>query len=113
MAMKRIVKGLFLVPMGNANAFLIEDDDGLALIDAGYPNQEEAVFTAITAAGRTPDQLKHVIFTHHHLDHIGSGAAIVRRTRATITCIPWTYPRRKPEVRSDQCDRAPVCCDTS
>ena len=81
--MKRIIEGVYLVAMGNANAFLIEDGDELILIDAGYPGKEEAVLAEIRAINRTPDQLKHLIFTHHHRDHIGSAAAIIRLTGAT------------------------------
>ena len=40
MSMKRVIKGVHVVPMGMANAFLIEGDDGLTLIDAGYPSKE-------------------------------------------------------------------------
>jgi len=36
MAMKRVIKGVHIVPMGFANSFLIEDDNGLTLIDAGF-----------------------------------------------------------------------------
>ena len=66
--------------MGFANAFLIEGDDGLTLIDAGFPDKEVAVFEAIRGLGFSPSQLKHLIFTHGHPDHIGSAAAIVRET---------------------------------
>ncbi len=82
MAVKRVIKGVHVVPMGFANAFLIEGDDGLTLIDAGYPGKEAAVFGAIRELGRSPRQLKHLIFTHAHPDHIGSAAAIVRETGA-------------------------------
>jgi glyoxylase-like metal-dependent hydrolase (beta-lactamase superfamily II) len=82
MAVKRVIDGVHVVPMGLANAFLIEGDDGLTLIDAGYPGKEAAVFGAIRGLGRSPDQLKHLIFTHGHPDHIGSAAAIVRETGA-------------------------------
>ena len=41
MAVKRVIKGVHVVPMGFANAFLIEGDDGLTLIDAGFPRKEE------------------------------------------------------------------------
>jgi glyoxylase-like metal-dependent hydrolase (beta-lactamase superfamily II) len=68
--------------MGMANAYLIEGDDGMVLIDAGFPNKQIAVFDAIGGFGRSPDQLKHLIFTHGHPDHIGSAAAIVRETGA-------------------------------
>src|SRR3974390_2814231 len=47
MAMKRVIKGVHIVPMGFANAFLIEGDGGLTLVDAGFPGKEAAVFEAI------------------------------------------------------------------
>ena len=37
MGAKRVINGVHVVPMGMANAFLIEGDDGLTLIDAGFP----------------------------------------------------------------------------
>ena len=40
MAVKLVIKGVHIIPMGFANAFLIEGDDGLTLIDAGFPNRE-------------------------------------------------------------------------
>ena len=92
MAVKRVIKGVHVVPMGFANAFLIEGDGGLALIDAGYPRKEAAVFEAIRELGRSPEQLKHVIFTHGHPDHIGSAAAIVRETGARTYMHPLDIP---------------------
>jgi glyoxylase-like metal-dependent hydrolase (beta-lactamase superfamily II) len=82
MTMKRVIDGVHVVPMGNANAYLIEGADGLTLVDAGFPNKEAAVFAAIRSLGRTPDQHKHLILTHGHPDHLGSAAAIVRETGA-------------------------------
>src|SRR5258707_11776036 len=92
MAVKRVIKGVQVVPMGTANTFLIEGDDGLTLIDAGYPGKEAAVFGAIRGLGRSPDQLKHLIFTHGHPDHIGSAAAIVRETGARTYMHPLDIP---------------------
>ena len=87
-----VIKGVHLVPMGFVNAFLIEADDGLTLIDAGFPHKEAVVFGAIRALGRSPDQLKHLIFTHGHPDHIGSAAAIVRETGAKTYMHPLDIP---------------------
>jgi glyoxylase-like metal-dependent hydrolase (beta-lactamase superfamily II) len=75
MGAKRVINGVHVVPMGMANVFLIEGDDSLTLIDAGFPDKEAAVFGAIRGLSRSPDQLKHLIFTHGHPDHIGSAAA--------------------------------------
>jgi glyoxylase-like metal-dependent hydrolase (beta-lactamase superfamily II) len=90
--MQRRGEGVHVAPMGIANAFLIEGDDGLTLIDAGYPGKEAAVFGAIRGLGRSPDQLKHLIFTHGHPDHIGSAAAIVRETGARTYMHPLDIP---------------------
>jgi glyoxylase-like metal-dependent hydrolase (beta-lactamase superfamily II) len=92
MGLKRMIDGAHLVSMGMANAFLIEGDDGLTLIDAGFPAKEAAVFGAIDELGRSPDQLKHLIFTHGHPDHIGSAAAIVRKTGARTYMHPSDIP---------------------
>jgi glyoxylase-like metal-dependent hydrolase (beta-lactamase superfamily II) len=92
MGAKRVINGVHVVAMGMANAFLIEDQDGLTLIDAGFPGKEGAVFGAIRGLGRSPDQLKHLIFTHGHPDHIGSAAAIVRETSAKTHMHPLDIP---------------------
>src|SRR5215467_12063917 len=92
MAVKRVIKGVHVVPMGMSNAFLIEGDDGLTLVDAGFPDKEAAVFQAIRGLGHSPDQLKHLIFTHGHPDHIGSAAAIVRETSAKTYMHPLDIP---------------------
>ncbi|MGB8889812.1 MAG: MBL fold metallo-hydrolase [Candidatus Korobacteraceae bacterium] len=92
MPAKRVIEGVCVVPMGMANAFLIEGDDGLTLIDAGYPGKEAAVFGAMRGLDRSPDQLKHLIFTHGHPDHIGSAAAIVQGTGARTYMHPLDIP---------------------
>jgi glyoxylase-like metal-dependent hydrolase (beta-lactamase superfamily II) len=92
MAVKCVIEGVHIVPMGMANAFLIEGNDGLTLIDAGYPGKEANVFEAICGLGRSPNELKHLIFTHGHPDHIGSAAAIVRETAAKTYMHPLDIP---------------------
>jgi glyoxylase-like metal-dependent hydrolase (beta-lactamase superfamily II) len=92
MAVKCVIKGVHVVPMGLAEAFLIEGGDGLSLIDAGFPGKEAAVFGAIRVLGRSPDQLKHLIFTHGHPDHIGSAAPIVREPGARTYMHPLDMP---------------------
>ena len=92
MAVNRVIKGVYVVRMGMANAFLIEGDDGLTLIDAGFPGKEAALFGAVRGLGRSLDQLNQLIFTHGHPDHIGSAAAIVRETGARTYMHPLDIP---------------------
>ena len=69
MTVKPVIKSVHVVPMGFANAYLIDGDDGLTLIDAGFPRKEAEVFGAIRRFGRSPDQLKHLIFTQATRSH--------------------------------------------
>ena len=104
------LRGGHVVPMGMANAYLIEGDDGLTLIDAGCPGKEAAVFGAIRGLGRTPDQLKHLIFTHGHPDHIGSALRSCGKPVRGPTCIRSISLWPRMEALFDLCGRRLVCC---
>jgi glyoxylase-like metal-dependent hydrolase (beta-lactamase superfamily II) len=81
---KKIIDKAWLVPLGRANSVLLEGDDGeLTLVDAGYPGHEAAIFDALRSLGHHPEDLRHLVFTHAHPDHLGCAAAVVKRTGAT------------------------------
>ena len=46
MSVKQIVPGLYVIPLGPVNAFLI-DSDGLTLIDTGYAKNAEKIMEAV------------------------------------------------------------------
>ncbi|WP_267382878.1 MULTISPECIES: MBL fold metallo-hydrolase [unclassified Sphingomonas] len=92
MALQTIVKDAYLIPMGQVNAVLLDGGDELTLVDAGFPGKEQLVFDAIAELGREASDLRHLVFTHHHPDHIGSGAAIVRATGARTYMHPLDVP---------------------
>lgn len=82
MTLKTITENAWLLALGNANAILLQHEGELTLIDAGFPNKEKVVLDAIAELGKRPSDLKHLVFTHSHPDHIGSAAAIIRATGA-------------------------------
>ncbi|WP_267382872.1 MULTISPECIES: MBL fold metallo-hydrolase [unclassified Sphingomonas] len=90
--MKRIAEGAWLLPFSTANTVLLEDGDDLVLFDAGFADKEQVLFDAIAKLGRKPSDLRHLVFTHGHPDHIGSAAAIVAATGATT----WMHAADKP-----------------
>lgn len=81
MAAKQIADGLFMLS-GFVNVYLLDVPEGLTLVDAGFPKSEGRILEAISGLGRAPGDLKHVVLTHAHPDHIGSLAAVVRATGA-------------------------------
>lgn len=83
MSLQPIAPGLYELRLGQVNAHLIDDqNDGLTLIDTGYPGSAGAILGAIRDLGRSPDDLRQIIVTHCHEDHAGSLAELQRLTPA-------------------------------
>jgi hydroxyacylglutathione hydrolase len=65
-----------------SNAYLLESQVGMALVDAGPKYVENAVMKQMKALGRQDLQL--IFITHAHLDHYGSADALRELTGASI-----------------------------
>jgi glyoxylase-like metal-dependent hydrolase (beta-lactamase superfamily II) len=78
----QITPRLWQLKMGMVNSFLLKTDDGLLLVDAGWPNKTEKIFAAVRESGHNPKDIRHLVLTHGHIDHAGSAAEVRRRTGA-------------------------------
>ncbi len=67
-------------PLRYINGYLIEDADGLTLIDAGW--KADDVFAALTAAlhehGYALGDIRRLLITHSHFDHYGLAGTLLR-----------------------------------
>src|SRR5215212_9648352 len=63
---------------------IVDEENGTTLVDAGLPDQTEAIGGALVEAGIGVRDLRLIIFTHQDLDHVGSGAALVRQSGAWV-----------------------------
>jgi glyoxylase-like metal-dependent hydrolase (beta-lactamase superfamily II) len=97
----RIANGVYVLPIPRSpqepesflNLTLIMDEqNGNTLVDAGLPNQIEAISAALVEAGIRVRDLGRIIFTHQDLDHVGSGAALVRQSDARVLAHPADAP---------------------
>jgi glyoxylase-like metal-dependent hydrolase (beta-lactamase superfamily II) len=82
MTAPQVVPGLYTIPLGPVNAFLI-DADGLTLVDTGYAKDTEKIAAAAQTIGRQPKDIRHILVTHCHPDHAGGLAALKQITGAS------------------------------
>jgi glyoxylase-like metal-dependent hydrolase (beta-lactamase superfamily II) len=78
--MRQIVDGVWELPFGYVHAHLVATDDGLALIDTGLPGRADRIEAMLDRVGRRLGEVRTVLLTHRHPDHIGSLAELRRRT---------------------------------
>jgi glyoxylase-like metal-dependent hydrolase (beta-lactamase superfamily II) len=82
---REVTAGIYQLSLGFVNVLLVEDDDGgLWLVDAGVDLGAERIGGGIRALGRAPRQLRGVVVTHLHGDHVGGLAAVKEHTGAEV-----------------------------
>lgn len=70
----------FLLP-APTNCWLVDDEDGLTLIDAAHKWACKHILDAIACIGRP---LRRIVITHAHPDHAGAAAELARESGAAV-----------------------------
>src|SRR5438445_9522479 len=101
--MNQVVPGLWRIPIRVAGypfttAYLLEDGGGLVLVDTGLPKREPVFVRAVRQLRRRPFDIRHIVITHHHVDHTGSLEALSKAAEARI----YVHPLDAPIVRGDR-----------
>lgn len=92
MSARLIVPGVYAIPVGPVNTFLVDAPDGCALIDAGFPGSGDKILQALRGLGKQPGDVRHILLTHAHPDHIGSLARLQQATGAAAYMHPLDAP---------------------
>lgn len=64
--------GVYRVTDQHVNAWIVEADDHLVLIDCGLPHHQRLLDAAFRELGRRPSDVAGVLLTHAHADHLGA-----------------------------------------
>ena len=72
----RLMPRLYFIRLPAGHAYLWQDPDGLTLIDTGLPGSATLIAEAIHQAGYQPADVRRVVLTHFHADHIGAAADV-------------------------------------
>ncbi|KZS71242.1 MBL fold metallo-hydrolase [Mycobacterium kansasii] len=68
------------------NWVLVTDDTGVMLIDAGYPGDREEVLGSLRLLGYQPGDVRAILLTHAHIDHLGTAIWFAREHHTPVYC---------------------------
>jgi len=77
-------------PLRTVNVYALVGDNGWAMIDTsmGTPDTREALWEGLEQAGLRLEELRTIVLSHHHPDHVGLSGELYERSDATIFMHP-------------------------
>lgn len=104
MLRENVADGVHMLTRAYVNCYLIEDDDGVTLVDAGLPRMWFALREALETVGYGVEDVKALVLTHGHFDHVRFAARVQRQWQvpvyvhhddASLAAHPYSYtPQR-------------------
>lgn len=86
------------------NVYLIEEADGYTLVDSGWDSRAswDALTGGLAAAGADVREVRRVLVTHVHRDHVGQASRVARESGAQV----WLGEAEQPTFRGMTTDMA-------
>jgi metallo-beta-lactamase class B len=95
----KVFDNLYFVGGKLHSSWALTTDDGIILIDTIYPyNSEELIIGGMKKVGLKPTQIKYVLISHAHGDHIGGAEMLQERYGARIVMggPDWDWVEKYP-----------------
>jgi len=90
---KPVAPHVYELSLGPVNVWLIEDGTELTLLDTAYAGQKQALVAALAQMGRKPTDIRHILLTHCHPDHVGGLAVLKQISQAQVLFAMNLYSR--------------------
>lgn len=82
--MEQVANGVYRLGTKWANFYLVEDDGALTFIDTGFSGYLPIARAALSELGRSPSDVKAIVLTHTHVDHIGCARELAAESSAPV-----------------------------
>lgn len=82
----QVTDTVHLVQGEAVNWTLVTDDRGVLLIDAGYPGDREAVLSSLNQLGYGAGDVRAILLTHAHIDHLGTAIWFAGQHGTPVYC---------------------------
>jgi len=79
------------------NWTLVTDGNGVTLIDTGYPGSRDDVLASLRQLGFGIDDVRAILLTHAHIDHLGSAIWFAKSHGTLVYCHPDKVRHAKRE----------------
>lgn len=97
--MQKILEGVYaLQGLRVGRVYVIESTDGLTLIDTSVEGAERAIARDLAHGGYAVKDIRRILITHAHPDHIGALAALVKLSGARV----YAHALEAPIIRGEQ-----------
>ncbi|MBI3050371.1 MAG: MBL fold metallo-hydrolase [Acidobacteria bacterium] len=104
----KVFDNLYYVGMTEYSAWAVTTSAGIIVIDPLYEySVEEEVVNGLTKLGMDPKQIRYVVVSHAHRDHVGGAALLQERfgARVVMSAADWDWlasdPGRWPKAKRD------------
>ncbi|MDN5686614.1 MAG: MBL fold metallo-hydrolase, partial [Brachybacterium sp.] len=95
---QEVAADVFLVRGIASNWTVVRQGDDVTLIDAGYPQDLDRLLGSIEHLGGRIEDIRGVLITHAHVDHVGSLPGIPARHRIPMHAHDRELPMLRGEV---------------
>jgi glyoxylase-like metal-dependent hydrolase (beta-lactamase superfamily II) len=105
--MTEVAPGVHRIEDSFTNFYVIEDADGLTVVDCCVPRSWAVLGEELARIGRSPADVRAVVLTHGHFDHVGFAErarrelgvpVYVHEDDVPLTRHPWRYDHERPRA---------------
>ena len=104
----KLAPGLHRIGSDVVNVYLVEDAEGVTIVDAGLPGHWRELEQELTQLGRSLDDVRGIVLTHGDSDHIGFAERLRQQKGIAVRVHELDAARARGEVKKPNPGWGPI-----